>query len=85
MLWPQRYTDRSIMVFDTMLGAFGGFAEGDVTQRFHNRMKEVVGLFCCIDEQPRGNVFYDMLFDVVPHTDRFVRTFDKPWEITMGP
>lgn len=73
------------MIFDTMLGVFGGFKDNGVSERFQNRMKEVVALFCCIDEQPRGNVFYDMLFDVIPHTDRFDRKFEGPWEMRMGP
>lgn len=72
------------MLFDSMLDTFGGFVDEEVTRRFHNRMKEVGGLFCCLNETPRGNVFYDMLFDV-PHTDRFGREFKGEWEPILGP
>ena len=73
------------MDFDTMHGAFGGFRDDGVTQRFTNRLSQYASLFCCIDEQPRGNVFYDFWFDSIPHTDRFGRTYDGGWEVRMGP
>lgn len=73
------------MLFDTALDAFSGFVDAEVTRRFHSRMREIPGLFCCLNESPRGNVFYDMLYDVIPHTDRFGREFKEKWEPILGP
>lgn len=82
---PQQFEDRSLMLFDTVLDAFGGFEDADTTRRFHNRLRDVPGFFCCIAEQPHGNVFYDMWYDVIPHTDRFNREFSEKWHPILGP
>jgi hypothetical protein len=81
----QPFEDRSLMIFNTVLDAFDGFEDADTTRRFHNRLRDVTGSFCCINEQPRGNVFYDMWYDVVPHTDRFGREFKGKWHPILGP
>ena len=44
------------------------------------RMAEYSGKFCCANGEPEpADTFYDMNFDIVPHTDRCGRTFESPW------
>jgi len=92
----QPFLERRILMFDTMLDAFGGFTadDGTVDTRFgasktglafQKRLVQYAGMFCCLNNQHPGHIFYDFFFDV-PHTDRFQKVWDNPtWEVTMGP
>lgn len=48
---------------------------------------------CCIDAEearqrgepfPPGQTWYDLLHDIIPHTDRFGRTYTEKWTIKLG-
>ena len=57
---------------------------------FVETLKPLGGGWCCVEPTvPRtfGHYWYDALFDVVPHTDRFGRAWSKsrPWAPTPGP
>ena len=54
------------------------------TYRFEERLKEYSSLWCCVDAHP-GHVWYDLMWDVVPHTDRHGRKQTGPWEPITGP
>jgi hypothetical protein len=40
------------MHFDTMLGAFGGFADPVAAERFQNRLKVCATIWCCVNQHP---------------------------------
>ena len=48
----------------------------------------VAGLWCC-NRPPggrgAGHIWYDFLWDVIPHRDRFNRRWDDKWFPKMGP
>lgn len=38
--------------------------------------------FCCAAGEPDpANAYYDLLYDVIPHTDRFGRLFETTWPV----
>ena len=57
---------------------------------FENTMRGYGGLWCC-NRPPggrgAGHIWYDFLWDVLPHRDRFNRqwTAQEPWYPKMGP
>ena len=52
--------------------------------RFEERLKIYSSLWCCVDKHP-GHVWYDFMWDVVPHTDRHGREQKGPWQPITGP
>lgn len=35
-------------------------------QRFRNRMKRYLGIWCCVDNHVPGHIYYDMYWDEKP-------------------
>ena len=57
-------------------------------RNFERRHASWGSLWCC--NQPpggrgAGHIWYDLFADVVPHTDRHNRKWDRPWVPKMGP
>lgn len=52
--------------------------------KFSRRMAVATSLWCCVAQHP-GHVHYDILYDVVPHTDRHGRVWNDLWVPTCGP
>ena len=75
-----------VLRFNSMVDAFGGFADAEDAAKFSRRIKKYAAIWCCKHAHP-GHIWYDMEFDVVPHVDRHNRrwTKDKPWTPTTGP
>lgn len=44
--------DVKVLEFNSMLGAFSGFEKPEDQQRFHRRVKEYGGIWCCIAAHP---------------------------------
>ena len=74
--------------------AFGGFDDAIEARKFEEQIRAVPAMWCCIDEKkarergqpfPPGQTWYDLQWDIVPHTDRFGRRWDGPWTIKLGP
>jgi hypothetical protein len=78
------HKDVKVIQFSTMVGAFGGFVDKQDMQKFSRRLKKYAAIWCCKNAHP-GHIWYDMEFDVIPHTDRHNRVWDKPWTPTTGP
>lgn len=66
-----------------MLGVWGGWALAEDRERFHRRVKDYAGIWCCKFAHP-GHVWYDLLWDV-PHTDRHNRAMNGTWQLITGP
>ena len=57
-------------------------------RQFKDQVRPYASLWCC--NQPpggrgAGHIWYDWLWDVVPHVDRHNRKWAKPWRPIMGP
>lgn len=47
------------------------FKDDNLTSAFNNRVKRLGGYFCCAKgEMNPTSLWYDMLWDVIPHTDK---------------
>ena len=60
-------------------------ADAADAKKFSTRVKRYAGLWCCVFDAVPGHIWYDMEFDVVPHTDRHNRVWDTAWEPKTGP
>ena len=48
-------------------------------------MARYSGRFCCARGEPNPNdAYYDMLHDVIPHTDKFGRVINFAWKPLNG-
>ena len=74
--------------------SFGGFEEPAEKEAFETMLRNSVAMWCCINEQqakargqpfPPGQTWYDLQWDIVPHTDRFNRRWEGNWSIKLGP
>ena len=74
--------------------AFGGFEDAAKAREFEEQIRQAPAMWCCINEAqakargqpfPPGQTWYDLQWDIVPHTDRFNRRWDGPWTIKLGP
>ncbi|KAK9813171.1 hypothetical protein WJX72_010080 [[Myrmecia] bisecta] len=73
-----------VVHFNTMYNAFVGFANGADGVKFEKRTKQYTSIWCCVNAHP-GHVWYDMWWDVQPHTDRHNRIIRGPWQPITGP
>lgn len=48
----QGFAGRKIMHFDSMHGAFGGFADPRAAEQFQNRLKQCSTIWCCVNNHP---------------------------------
>lgn len=60
------FKDVKVIQFSSMQDAFLGFADKIREERFRNRMKRYVGIWCCVAEQTPGHIYYDMYWDEKP-------------------
>lgn len=63
---------------------WGNFTRPEDWTKFANRVRQYTEIWCCINAHP-GHFHYDMLWDVVPHTDKFGRVWNATWVPTTGP
>ena len=61
---------------------------GSEVDSFEKTMRGYAGLWCC-NRPPggrgAGHIWYDFLWDVLPHKDRFNRKWEDKWVPKMGP
>jgi hypothetical protein len=75
--------------------AFAGFDDDKEAKEFVQVLTAAPAFWCCIDEVkakargqpfPPGQTWYDLQWDLGPHTDRFNRKWgDEGWSIKLGP
>ncbi|UPR03426.1 arabinosyltransferase [Chloropicon primus] len=78
------YSQYKVLRFDSMLNAFKGFSAPAEESEFRAVVEGMMGIWCCV-RAPTGHIWYDMLWDVVPHVDKHNRKWDAPWEMKLGP
>lgn len=57
------FKDVKIIQFSSMQDAFVGFTDKRREEKFRNRMKRYVGIWCCVENHDPGHIYYDMYWD----------------------
>lgn len=60
------FKDVKVIQFSSMQDAFLGFNDMTMEQRFKNRVKRYVGIWCCVGNHTPGHIYYDMYWDEKP-------------------
>ncbi|KAL2548105.1 xyloglucanase [Forsythia ovata] len=60
------FKDVKVIQFSSMQDAFLGFADKKREEKFRNRMKRYVGIWCCVEDHTPGHIYYDMYWDEKP-------------------
>ena len=76
-----------VLHFASMNGTFSHFEEQADAERFSKRLRHMPSLWCCVNPPAGtpGHVWYDLQWDIIPHTDLHDRRWERPWNITLGP
>ncbi|XP_039035555.1 arabinosyltransferase XEG113-like [Hibiscus syriacus] len=57
------FKDVKVIQFSSMQNAFLSFANKAREEKFRNRMKRYVGIWCCVENHTPGHIYYDMFWD----------------------
>ncbi|KAK8284828.1 hypothetical protein V6Z11_D08G180900 [Gossypium hirsutum] len=57
------FKDVKVIQFSSMQGAFYSFTDKTREEKFRNRMKRYVGIWCCVENHTPGHIYYDMYWD----------------------
>ncbi|KAB2070496.1 hypothetical protein ES319_A08G159100v1 [Gossypium barbadense] len=60
------FKDVKVIQFSSMQGAFYSFTDKTREEKFTNRMKRYVGIWCCVENHTPGHIYYDMYWDEKP-------------------
>lgn len=60
------FKDVKVIQFSSMQDAFPGFTDKAREEKFRNRAKRYVGIWCCVAEHTPGHIYYDMYWDEKP-------------------
>lgn len=60
------FKDIKVIQFSSMQDAFEGFTDQKTEERFRNRVKRYVGIWCCTVDHVPGHIYYDMYWDEKP-------------------
>ncbi|CAK9325397.1 unnamed protein product [Citrullus colocynthis] len=60
------FKDVKVIQFSTMQDAFHGFSDKKREEKFRNRVKRYIGIWCCVENATPGHIYYDMYWDEKP-------------------
>ncbi|KAL6501821.1 hypothetical protein OROGR_026954 [Orobanche gracilis] len=60
------FTHVKVIQFSSMQEAFLGFTDKTKEERFRKRVKLYTGIWCCVQDQTPGHIYYDMYWDEKP-------------------
>lgn len=60
------FKDFKVIQFSSMQDAFPGFTDQKREEKFKNRVKRYVGIWCCVENHTPGHIYYDMYWDEKP-------------------
>ncbi|KDP31566.1 hypothetical protein JCGZ_15383 [Jatropha curcas] len=60
------FKDVKVIQFSSMQDGFLGFTDKAREEKFRNRVKRYVGIWCCVENHTPGHVYYDMYWDEKP-------------------
>ena len=78
------YSGYDVLRFTSMVDAITVFSKPAEETKFRGVVSSVMGIWCCV-RAPTGHIWYDMLWDVVPHVDKHGRKWENEWEMKLGP
>ncbi|KAJ8555268.1 hypothetical protein K7X08_012764 [Anisodus acutangulus] len=61
-----KFENVKVIQFSSMQDAFDGFTDKTREERFRNRVKRYVGIWCCVENHTPGHIYYDMYWDEKP-------------------
>ena len=76
-----------VLHFRNITGAFWQHEDAKDRERFARRLQQLPSIWCCTLPPPNkpGHVWYDVQWDIVPHTDLHNRKWRTAWHIVLGP
>ena len=85
-----QHAGASVLELSGPLPAYREVLPAADVRAFEDEMRRYGALWCCNTPpggRGAGHIHYDLLWDVLPHTDKFQRTFTRqsPWRPIMGP
>ncbi|XP_050232791.1 arabinosyltransferase XEG113 [Mercurialis annua] len=60
------FKDVKVIQFSSMQDAFLGFTHKERETKFRHRVKQYVGIWCCVENRTPGHIYYDMYWDEKP-------------------
>ncbi|KAF2308765.1 hypothetical protein GH714_017357 [Hevea brasiliensis] len=60
------FKEVKVIQFSSMQDAFLGFTDKKREEKFRNRVKRYVGIWCCVENHTPGHIYYDMYWDEKP-------------------
>ncbi|XAR69213.1 hypothetical protein NMG60_11000717 [Bertholletia excelsa] len=60
------FKDVKVIQFLSLQDAFLGFTDKKREEKFRNRVKHYVGVWCCVENHKPGHIYYDMYWDEKP-------------------
>ncbi|KAG4941042.1 hypothetical protein AAZX31_16G099800 [Glycine max] len=60
------FKDVKVIKFSSVQEAFTGFTDKEREDKFRNRVKRYVGIWCCVPDHTPGHIYYDMYWDEKP-------------------
>ncbi|KAK7360441.1 hypothetical protein VNO77_02434 [Canavalia gladiata] len=60
------FKDVKVIKFSSVQDAFTGFTNKEREDKFRNRVKRYVGIWCCVPDHTPGHIYYDMYWDEKP-------------------
>ncbi|KAJ1434121.1 Nucleotide-diphospho-sugar transferase [Sesbania bispinosa] len=60
------FKEVKVIKFSSVLEAFTGFTDKEREDKFRNRVKRYVGIWCCVPDHDPGHIYYDMYWDEKP-------------------
>ncbi|XP_004509491.1 arabinosyltransferase XEG113-like [Cicer arietinum] len=60
------FKDVKVIQLSSVQDAFTGFTNKEREDRFRNRVKQYVGIWCCMPDTTIGHIYYDMYWDEKP-------------------
>ena len=82
-----RSSSARVLHFTSMPDLFATL-DADEALSVQKRMLDWASIWCCTrppSPKAAGHVFYDLFWDVIPHTTRHGKVVDSPWVPTLGP
>ncbi|KAK8266249.1 hypothetical protein V6Z12_D12G233600 [Gossypium hirsutum] len=60
------FKDVKVIQFSSMQDTFLGFTDKTREEKFRKRVKQYVGIWCCVENHIPGHIYYDMYWDEKP-------------------
>ena len=76
-----------VLKFERMTDLVGAMPRDELEAEVR-RMRDWTSIWCCsvpLSKKSAGHVWYDMFWDIIPHTNRHQKLIDAPWKPSFGP